>query len=468
MSLRKSSAIALRALRRNRLQTILTTIGMTIGVATVLAMVAIGSGAQSSITSQVRAAGMNVILVKSGNYKAVQMFTNIGEAEDPPPPGVKEPPNPIWKAQETPDTLQGAGGAHTLSLGDAAKIRALDGIQAVSGGLHDNINAQGGGNLWTTQVRGEQAALPEIRRAWVFVHGRFFNEKEESAHATVAVLGSVVAGRLFGTRNPVGETVAFRDHTYKVIGVVSSGSWMVPAVEGDGQFDAVYLPVETAQDLLHRTYLDTITVSTISTGDVTRMIAKITEGLRVWHHLDNQTAADFTVASQANTALTKGGLRNDITRNLKSNTNSLDSMTLAELSKTLERASRTMTVLLGSIAAVSLIVGGIGIMNIMLLSVTERTREIGIRRSVGAKSHEVMQQFLLEAVMLSVGGGLLGILLGAGTSVMVARMIRWTTELSWISIVVSFTISAAIGILFGYYPARQASRVTPMTAMRFE
>jgi putative ABC transport system permease protein len=446
----------------------LTTIGMTIGVGTVLMMVAIGRGAQKSITSQVRAAGMNVILVNAGDFKAEQMFTSIGEAEDPPPPGVTLPPNPILDTQNGPDTQHGRGSAKTLSLSDAANIQKMDGIQAVSGGIRDNVRAEGGGNLWLTQLKGEQAALPTIRRSWVFFHGRFFSAREEANHDKVAVIGSVASGHLFGTKNPVGETVAFKGQTFKIIGEISSGSWMVPAVAGDGQFDAIYLPVTTAQDLLAKPYLDTITVSTVSTGDVTRLIDAITAGLRDWHHLNSHTPADFTVVSQANTALTKGGLRTDFSRNMKSNTDSLDNMTLAELSKTLDRASRTMTFLLGSIAAVSLVVGGIGIMNIMLLSVVERTREIGIRRAVGAQSGEVMEQFLLEAVILSVGGGLLGILLGIAGSIAIGELVKWATELSWVAIAVSFTISAGIGILFGYYPAREAARVTPMTALRYE
>jgi ABC-type antimicrobial peptide transport system permease subunit len=259
-----------------------------------------------------------------------------------------------------------------------------------------------------------------------------------------------------------------KGQTFRVVGVIASASWMVPATPGDGQFDAIYIPVQTAQTVLDRPYLDTITVSTVSTGDVTRLIGTITSTLRTAHHLYNTMPQDFLVVSQANTALAKGGLRTDFSRNMVSNTNSLDAMTLAQLSKTLERASRTMTLLLGSIAAVSLVVGGIGIMNIMLLSVTERTREIGIRRAVGARSDEVMQQFLLEAIILSIGGGLLGIVVGAGGSIAIARLVRWTTELSWVAMLVSFTVSAAIGILFGYYPARQASRVTPMTALRYE
>jgi ABC-type antimicrobial peptide transport system permease subunit len=183
--------------------------------------------------------------------------------------------------------------------------------------------------------------------------------------------------------------------------------------------------------------------------------------------LNNTTPSDFTVNSQADRIVARG-LRGDLTRAITNNVDSLDKVTLAQLSRTLETTGRTMSYLLASIAAVSLVVGGIGIMNVMMLAVTDRTREIGIRRAVGAQSHEVMQQFLIEALMLSVGGGLLGIAMGIGASTMIGHMVHWAVELTWISIVEAFAISAAIGIVFGFYPARQAARVVPMTALRYE
>jgi putative ABC transport system permease protein len=493
LSYRKSSLIAWRALRRNRLQTGLTVLGMMIGVGTVLVMVAIGSGAQRSITGQVRAAGMNIIMVTSGNFRMQQQWTSQGEAEEPsawnpqqPQPlqdGVYRPQsstyylrqtqtnpadNPIQQLEHGPDSLAGLGAATTLTLNDAAALATLHGVEAVSGGQHENASVIASGSSWFSQMRGEQATLPVIRRAWIMSHGRFFT-KSEDAHADhVAVLGSVVSQRLFGTRDPTGERITVHGTPFQVIGVVASGSWMVPASAGDGQFDAVYVPVHTSQAALRRSNLDSITVASRSTGEVTHLTRQIVIDLRVRHHLNHKMADDFSVASQARTALAKGGMRTDISRAMMGNADTLDKVTLAQLGKTLEQASRTMSVLLASIAAVSLIVGGIGIMNIMLLSVTERTREIGIRRAVGAQSAEVMQQFLCEAIILSLGGGLLGIAFGALASMMVAHAVQWSTELSWLAIVVSFTISAAIGILFGWYPARQASRVSPMTSLRYE
>ena len=493
MPLRKSSLIALRALRRNRLQTLLTAFGMMIGVGTVLAMIAVGSGAQRSITGQVRAAGMNIIVVTSGNYKMPQQWTSQGEAEEPVAyhpgngtldDGVYRHParlrlmqfgpantpssNPIQEFARGPQNLGGLGAATSLTVEDAEAITRFSGVQAVSAGVHDNVEVEIKGTRAKTQMRGEQASLPEIRRAWVMAHGRFFTADEDKEHAAVAVLGSVISQQLFGNVNPVGETVVLKGKSFRIIGLIASGSWMVPASTGDGQFDAIYLPVHTAEDLLGRGYLDSVTVSTVSTGEVTRVTKEIATQLRLRHGLGQTTPDDFTVASQARTAIAKGGMRTDISRAMMGNADGLDKVTLAQLSKTLEHASRTMAVLLASIAAVSLVVGGIGIMNIMLLSVTERTREIGIRRAVGAQSGEVMQQFLMEAIILSLGGGLLGIALGVGSSLLIARLVQWSTELSWVAIAISFSISAAVGIIFGYYPARQASRVTPMTSLRYE
>jgi ABC-type antimicrobial peptide transport system permease subunit len=406
---------------------------------------------------------MNVIIVSSGNYSAPIPW-NSSQVEDPPDSPLK---NPALKLEDDPKILQGQGAATTLSLADAASLASLPGVQNVSASVHENLRVTAGSTVWLPAVRGEQATLPDIRRAWTFPHGRFFTAAEDSQAAQVAVLGSVAAAGLFGSRNPVGETITIHGQNFRVIGVVASSSWMVPASPGDGQFDAVYLPLSTMQRLLGRSYLDNITVSTASTGDVAHLVKVIYNHMRDLHHLSKTTASDFAVVSQAELGIAKGS-RSDLSRAIMSNLTHLDSVTLTQLTKTLESTARTLSYLLGAIASVSLIVGGIGIMNMMLLSVTERIREIGIRRAVGARSGEVMQQFLLEAIMLSVGGGLLGIMLGIAASLMIERTLRWTTELSWTAIALSFTISAVIGILFGYYPARQASLVDPMTALRYE
>jgi putative ABC transport system permease protein len=201
---------------------------------------------------------------------------------------------------------------------------------------------------------------------------------------------------------------------------------------------------------------------------VSRVSKDVANLVRVRHHIKSTMADDFTVTSQARQALAKGGMRPEVARAVVGNVSGLEKVTLAQLGQTLDRASATMTALLASIAAVSLLVGGIGIMNIMLLSVTERTREIGVRRAVGACSRDVLAQFLMEAITLSVVGGLLGIVIGYIASGSISKVLQWSTTISFTAVLVSFGISAAVGVFFGYYPARQASRVLPITSLRYE
>lgn len=470
-SLSKNRSIAIRALVRNRLQTILTMSGMTVGVATVLTMVALGSGAQKAIQDQVRAAGMNVIVVTSGNYRMKQQWTSDGETEEQQTSydqGTQQA-NPVVAEEDgDPANAAGLGASEKLSLSDADAVAALAGVQYVSGGLVDNARVEFGDDGWFTRMHGESASLPNIRRAWSFPHGRFFSKREVDRAEDVAVIGSIVSQHLFGNSDPVGTTVTAKGRKYKVIGEIASASWMVPAAQGDDQFDAIYVPVTSAQSAMHRNSLSHLTVSTVSTGEVTKVSKSITALLRQRHELTGETPDDFVVASEAHRSLTKGGMRTDIARAVVGNVGYLDKVTLDELGKTLDRASRTMTALLASVATVSLIVGGIGIMNIMLLSVTERTREIGVRRAVGARSNEVMLQFLMEAILLSVSGGGFGILVGVAAAKAISSVVQWSVWISPWAVALSFGISAAIGILFGYYPAREASRVSPMTSLRYE
>jgi putative ABC transport system permease protein len=497
MSATKIVPIAMKALRRNKLQTVLTMTGMTIGVATVLTMIALGSGAQKAIQDQVRAAGMNVIVVTSGNFKMEQQYTSDGEVSEPSPaaylPGdpkkaghwnsgvwQKSAParlrpmqlspgeNPDIKASQSGENQAGRGAAETLTLQDADEIRKLGGVQYVSAGVHENVIAKSGEMSWFSRLHGDETSTPGIRRAWVFPHGRFFNAREEKSAENVAVLGSIVAEKMFGDKNPVGEKITMRGQSFEVAGVIASSTWMVAAAQGDDQFDAVYIPITTAQKLLNRPYLDQITITTASTGDVTKVLKETKVLLRQRHGITEKMPDDFIVSSQARKAIGRGGMRTDIMKSVVGNVDGLEKVTLDQLGKTLDQASRTMSALLASIAAVSLVVGGIGIMNIMLLSVTERTREIGIRRAVGARAQDVMMQFLYESVGLSVAGGVLGIVVGMVAAQSISRIVQWSTSVSAVSVLVSFGISAVVGIFFGYYPAREASRVTPITSLRYE
>jgi putative ABC transport system permease protein len=497
MANRNSWVIALRALRKNKLQTALAMIGMTIGVATVLTMIALGTGAQTAIQDQVRAAGMNMIIVTAGNYQIKQDM----ESESAIEPsswtmkrrspfvfrsavyrsdegvrlmGVHAEDDPMVQhdhptaAQRLGDAEAGLGAAATLTLSDGDAIRKLNGVQYVSEGVHLNSHVVFGSKRWITSIHGDGTEISMIRRAWVFSRGRFFTKREEAKSQQVVVLGSLVSQKLFGDANPVGKNISLWNQPFKVVGVVNSGSYLVRPSTGDDQFDAVYIPVTTIQRLLDLSKLNDITITTLSTGAVTAVSKEITDLLRVRHKISATMADDFTVTSQERQALASGGMQPEVQRAVTGNAAGLEKVTLEQLGKTLDRASATMTALLASIAAVSLIVGGIGIMNIMLLSVTERTREIGIRRSVGARAKDVLTQFLLESVALSVTGGLLGILIGYIAALAISSSIRWSTTISPLAVILSFGVSAAVGIFFGYYPARQASQVAPLTALRYE
>jgi putative ABC transport system permease protein len=500
--IKHSWGIAVRALKKNRLQTALTMTGMTIGVATVLTMIALGAGAESSIQDQVRSAGMNLIIVTAGNWnrgddsggasmssnqRLPQPFRSVHEnhaafvctgwelsrtphllrVQGDTDPGAGFGNTPMIKRGRPGDLLPGRGAAVTLTPDDVAAIRKVEGVQYASGGIHDDVHITQGSNTILTRLHGDDATLPKIRRVWSFHFGHFFNAKDEKKGADVVVLGQFVSQKLFGATNPVGKHLMIQGESFRIIGVIGSSSWMIQPAMGDDQFDAVYIPVTAMMRLMHQDYLNTVAVTTESTGEVGRVVNTLTTILRQRHGITSDVPDDFTVRSEAHKSMAHG-LRPDLASAVMGNAAGLEKITLDQLGKTLDQASATMTVLLTSIAAVSLIVGGIGVMNIMLLSVSQRTREIGIRRAIGARSHEVLTQFLLEATTLSVVGGLLGIGIGCVLSASIARTVQWSTTISIPAVAVSFGVSVAIGIFFGYYPARKASRILPIQALKYE
>jgi len=505
MAFQTTLSIAVKALRRHKLQTALTMLGMAIGVAAVLTMIALGTGAEAAIEQQVRAAGMNLIVVTAGNYKMkteedfggvvdhqarghgdrglehwiASLTLDDGVFRAPGPesavPVRFHPENDPMEKHDHPTASQrlgdleaGLGAAATLTSEDADAIRRIAGVQYVAEGVHQNAHVAVGTKRWFTRLNGGDVQLPLIRRAWTFSRGRFFTAREERSAAQVIVLGSVVAQRLFANANPVGQDVKIWNQAFRVVGVITTTSWVVAPAPGDGQFDAVYVPFTTVHQLLNVSKLNDITITAASTGEVTRVAKEVTDLLRARHGIGAAAPDDFTVATQAREALAKGGMRPDVARAVVGNVAGLEKVTLEQLAKTLERASRTMTALLASIAAVSLVVGGIGIMNIMLLSVTERTREIGIRRAVGARARDVRRQFVAEAITLSLVGGVAGVVLGFVASAGIAQTLRWSTTISAGAVLLAFGIAALVGIFFGWYPAKQAARLDPIQSLRYE
>jgi putative ABC transport system permease protein len=484
--------VAVNALGRNRLQTGLTMLGITVGVATVLAMMAVGAGAQRSIEQQVRAAGLNQITIRAGNWRPKvedtgEAVAHQGDARESLRHPLDRLPDDVVKIafhpeddpmekhdhptarQRLGDLEAGLGSAATMTFDDAEAIRQLPGVQYVAGGIHENVRVHSGTKRWFTRMHGTDVMMPSIKRAWTFSSGRFFTEREQNRADQVLVLGQVVVDRLFGAgANPVGQQVRIWNQPFEVAGVITSATWVVQPAPGDDQFDAVYMPYTTTQRLLNLSKLNDITVTAASSGAVSTLARDIAKLLRVRHGIGDNDPDDFTIITQATRALTTGGLPPSVARAVAGNVAELERVTLEQLALTMERASRTMTWLLAAVAAVSLLVGGIGVMNITLLSVTERTAEIGLRRAVGARGRDIMRQFLFEAVVLSAAGGLLGIIIGVIASATIARSLQWATLVSPLSVLLAFGVSAAVGVFFGWYPASRAARLDPIVALRHE
>lgn len=507
MTAAEAVTLAFRALRRHLLRSCLTLLGITIGVGAVLTMVAVGNGARASIEDQVTAAGLNIVTITAGNYRMKgeeggDIGADHARVESPSalPDGIVAPPGtPVWRPalhegrgvrmrlighpeddpmekhnhptarQRLGDAAAGLGAAATLTRDDAAAIRReVRGVHYVAGAVHESARVVVGGRRWFTRLHGTEPDIARIRRAWSFTHGAFFTATQAEAGEQVVVLGSVVVEKLFGaTANPVGSQVSLWNQPFTVVGVLAGTSWTSTGAVGDDQFDAIYVPVATVHRLLNLSKLNTITLTARSAGETTRVSRDVTALLRQRHAIGEAMADDFVVKTQANVQLGKG-LNQQVARAIAGNVPELEAITLEQLSTTLERSSRTMTALLASIAGVSLLVGGIGIMNMMLLSVTERTREIGLRMALGARGRDVLLQFLAEAVTLSLVGGAVGVMVSMVASDTVRRVLGWTTEVSPLAVAASLVVAAVVGVSFGLYPARRASRLDPIDALRFE
>jgi putative ABC transport system permease protein len=397
--------IAFRALRRNKMRTFLTMLGIIIGVGAVIAMISIGTGARAQLEQQIASLGQNVILVFSGNFRRG---------------GVSS----------------GMGGAGTLDLADArAIVEEIHGVVAVSPEVRASAQLIAGNRNWNTQVMGAGIDYLQIRN-WPLQSGTMFADPEVRSAAKVALLGATVVRELFGDGDPVGDIIRVRNIPFVVMGVLAPKG---TSLMGQDQDDVVVIPYTSAMKrLTGNNTLRGILVQAETASVMASVQQEITALLRQRHRIPPSGDDDFTIRTQE------------------------------EISEFATSTSRIMTVLLGAIASVSLVVGGIGIMNIMLVSVTERTREIGIRMSVGAKGRDILFQFLTEAIVLSVLGGLIGIALGVGTSTFLAHRMNWPTLTPPNAVALAFLFSAAIGIFFGFYPARKAARLDPIESLRYE
>ena len=520
-AIRSQASLAVQALGRNRVQAILALLGVAVGVGALVASLALGRGAQAAIRDQLLAAGVNMIIVTSGNYQVKQpgagdapadhgdlrgpqdyesfaagsrrflrlgglgvvaaFYGSLRPARNQPdwqlrPAHFEDDPMAVHDhptaAQRLGDAMAGLGAAATLSINDARAIRTeLAGIELVASGVHENARItvdDAEARQWFTRLHGTEAELPTIRRGWVFPYGRFFSPREVEQSAQLMVLGRVVADRLFGKAvNPVGRGVLMWNQPFTIVGVVGSSSWAAQPAAGDDQFDAVYLPVSTVHRLLNLSKLNTITITTKVAGETTAIAEDITELLRRRHGITEEMPDDFTVRTQAEQVLNKG-LPPELARVVSGNLASVDSLTMEQLATSMQRSNRTLLVLLACAATVSLLVGGIGVMNLLLLSVTQRTREIGLRMAMGARSRDIAAQFFVEAFVLCAVGGFLGALVGTVAAYGLEGVLAWSTDVSPASAVIAAAVALLLGVFSGVLPARRAAKLDPITALHRE
>lgn len=396
---------AFRALQRNKMRSFLTMLGIIIGVGAVIAMLAIGQGAEYSVKDQIASLGTNVLIVFPGS-------------------------------QQQGTIRVGAGSMTTLTEDDAAAIqRDCPAVAYVSPGTRAGGQVIAGNLNWATTIDGEGAAYLDIRK-WTVQDGEFFTDQDVKAASKVCVIGKTVADNLFPDNDPVGQTVRIRNVPVKVLGVLTPKG---QNAQGQDQDDIVIAPYTTVLRRLSRfPFLRQVVVSATSPASIDDAQKQITDMLRMRHKIVANEPDDFTIRNQT------------------------------DIAQAATATTEILTILLASIASVSLLVGGIGIMNIMLVSVTERTREIGIRMSVGARGRDILAQFLVEALVLSLVGGIVGMMLGVIGSSVISSIAKWPTIVTAFSIILSFGFSIAVGVFFGFYPARKAALLNPIDALRYD
>jgi putative ABC transport system permease protein len=405
-----SMRIALRALQVNRTRSALTMLGIIIGVAAVIAMVGVGAGATARIQAQIQSIGSNLIMVSPGSLSSN---------------GVR----------------LGSGAMASLTEDDATAIAAeCPSVAAVSPTVRGGVQVVYGNSNWATNAQGVTPDYMTIRDA-TMMYGQFFTAEDVDGAAKVAVLGETVSQTLFGDSDPTGQVVIIKNVPFTVAGVLTPKG---QSPTGQDQDDVILLPISTAMQKVigankaNAKAVSSLMVQAIGPQAMDQALQEVTELLRERHRILPGLDDDFTVRN------------------------------LTEVFAAQESSAQVMSILLGAIASVSLIVGGIGIMNIMLVSVTERTREIGLRQAVGAKTRDILSQFLVEAVTLSLLGGIIGIGVGLAASLLISHFAQWSTKVSPLSVLMAFVFSALVGVFFGYYPARKAAFLDPIEALRYE
>jgi putative ABC transport system permease protein len=402
--------MAAAALRTNRLRTALTALGVIIGVGAVVTMMAIGAGAQARVAEQIRSLGSNLIIVLSGSITSG---------------GVR----------------LGSGSLLTITEDDARAIqREVPSVEVAAPTMRGGVQVVFGNSNWSTALLG---VTPEYFQArdWGAVSGRLLTPEDVDAASKVVVLGQTVSENLFGGTDPIDQTVRIKAVPFTVVGVLARKG---QSTRGEDQDDTLMIPLSTAKKKVlgvsqaNARSVGSILVKVADPGRMAEAEAQVRDLLRERHRLQPHEEDDFAIRN------------------------------LSEILASQEAASRVLSLLLAAVAAVSLVVGGIGIMNIMLVSVTERTREIGLRRAVGARRRDILSQFLIEAVFVSLAGGLIGIGVGIVGSYAIGFVFQWSVLVSWSAVVPAFVFAAAVGVFFGYYPARKASRLKPIEALRYE
>ena len=404
----QSLLIAMRALRVNKMRALLTMLGIIIGIAAVIAMVAIGSGASKMISEQISSIGSNLLLVIPGSTTSGGMRS-------------------------------GSGGTPTLTYDDAKAIKAeCPSVGEVAPTVRGSAQVVYGNQNWSTIVMGTTPEMLTVRE-WPLVAGRNISQSDVDGATKNCLIGQTVADNLFGDLDPLGKIIRIKKIPFTVIGILDKKG---QSPQGQDQDDVIYVPLRTAQrKLLGSQFPNTVGAMMIqakSAEVLKKAEEEVTALLNQRHRIGPAREVDFSIRN------------------------------LSEILAVSEQSSKVMSMLLGAVASISLIVGGIGIMNIMLVSVTERTREIGIRIAIGAKQRDILMQFLTEAVLLTTCGGIIGMVLGIAGARIVAQLIGWPTLISLQTIIIAFGFSAGVGVFFGFYPARKAASLNPIEALRYE